>query len=479
MMRIIPWVFLFLVGCTLGPRYETPVETVPCEWKQNVESSSLPKVDEWWDLFQDPVLSDLEKIAIEKNLDLYIAMERIAEGRATTGIAKSYLYPEINLNPSFNNVQELIELYGVPQAIAPTLKTITRVREQSYSLPVAMSYEVDLWGKYRGTYHAAQIYTEALEEAKLATLLSVTTDVASNYYNIRDLDRQLELLETLISLQKETIDLLSLRYQKGISSLIDYNQSIETLSNYETEYDQLLAERNSFENGLALLLGENASDFTIVRAPIENLPPVVPPGLTSDLLARRPDIAQAERAMAAFHAFIGVAYATYFPSLNLTSNLGYLSPDLSKWLTWASRLWQFGANIGQVLFNAGRNASYVELAKARFEEAKGYYQRTVLTAFSEVETALSQVEDKSNEIKSFKVGFDAAFANQLLFQLRMDKGVSDRLEVISYLKQSIELQRSYCHAIGQSYQANLQLIKAIGGKWTKDCDDSLAKSFAE
>ncbi|MDE3056197.1 MAG: efflux transporter outer membrane subunit [Verrucomicrobiota bacterium] len=457
--------FLLLGSCNLGPRYEAP----PCpeifSWKGVAAEGETPKVDNWWDIFADEELSRLELLAIEKNLDLHVALQRVASSRAVAGVIGSFRYPWADLKPQFNNVMELIELYGVPPGLFPKLKTITRVREQTYSLPAVFTYEVDLWGKYHGAYNSAKIYADSLDEAVAATLLSVTATVASNYFNLRQLDLQVALLKEEVELEKERVEMSRMRYGRGLVSLIELDGMQQDLANMEAELEETIRQRASFENALALLIGANASEWKIAVSPLNKEPPLIPPGLPSDLLLRRPDVAQAERAMASFHALIGVAYATYFPDIPLTTSLGALSPDLSQFLTWSSRLWQIGTNITQVLFNVGRNSSYVKGAWAKFEEAKALYQKAVLNAFSEVEDALSDVEQQRKQSLALQVVLEKAEHTAELSFLRWHQGITGRLDFLDAQKSAIDARRNWVNVVGPRYQSAIELVKAIGGTW--------------
>ncbi|HAB99879.1 MAG TPA: hypothetical protein DCE71_08665 [Parachlamydiales bacterium] len=466
--------FCFLAGCHLGPRYEAPDPVVPEEWKSSPATASDVQFDNWWDIFEDEELACLEKQVIENNPTLYIALEKVAEARAVAGVAKSTLYPQVYATPSFNNVDELIKLYGVPQSFTPKLKTLTRVQEQSYQLPIAMTYEVDLWCKYRGTYNAAAIYAQAQDEAVKATMLTLSTELASHYFNLRTLDMQIDLLKQVLQLRKETLSLVHSRYESGLVSYLDYLSSEKALADTDAEYQESVRQRALFENSIAALLGTVASEFHLEPSPLWKEPPVIPSGLPSDLLIRRPDLAQAERNMASFHEWIGVAYATYFPGITLTSHLGYSSPELSRFLTWTGRLWQLGVDIAQVIFNAGRNRSYVEAAFARFNEAKGSYEQAMLGAFQEVEDALNYIEQYALQSTDLQNAYRSSQDFFSLSQLRYTKGLVNHLDTLSAQRAALDAKRSWMNALGRRYQASVQLIKALGGGW-QSCSPQTSK----
>ncbi|MDP1608750.1 MAG: efflux transporter outer membrane subunit [Chlamydiales bacterium] len=456
---------LFISSCHVGPRYEGPSSDAPADWKGSSMEATDAAVENWWDIFCDEKLDELERLAIENNRNLYMALEKVAEARAVAGVAKSTLYPQVYANPAFNNLNELIKLYGVPQSLFPGLKTISRVHEQSYLLPVTMSYEVDLWGKYRGTYNAATIYAQAKDEAVRVTLLTITTEVASHYFNLRAVDTQIALLEQILNLRKELFSLIKSRYQSGLVSYLDYLDAEKILADTDAEYQESVRQRSVFENALASLLGTIASGFCLPPSPLLTPPPPIPSGIPSEMLMRRPDLAQAERAMAGFHELISVAYSTYFPSILLTSALGFSSPDLSQFLNWTGRLWQIGIDIAQVIFNGGRNRSYVEAAYARFREAKAYYEQTVFTAFQEVEDALNNVEQSSLQFNALQIASTSSQRFSGLSELRNAKGLVNSLDTLSAQRAALDAERTSMNALGRRYQAAIQLIKALGGGW--------------
>lgn len=467
MRTLVVLALFFLSSCHLGPRYQEPSTAVPEEWKTSTRDASTDLAENWWEIFEDPELASLEQRVLENNRDLYVALEKVAESRAVAGVAKSGLYPQVYLTPSFNNMNELIELYGVPQGLFPGLKTITRVKEQFYQLPISMGYEVDLWGKFRGTYNAANIYAQAQDEAVRVTWLTVSTEAASHYFNLRALDTQLDLLKEIEALRKKIVDLMRSRFEAGLVSYLDYLEAEKLLSDTDAEYQETLRQRALFENAIAALLGTLASEFHLPHNPLVLEPPEIPAGLPSELLIRRPDLAQAERNMASFHEWIGVAYSTYFPGILLTSALGYSSPDLSNFVTWMGRLWQIGVNISQVLFNGGRNKAYVDAAYARFNEAKGSYEQAVFTAFQEVEDALTNVKQYHSQWSSLQNAYQCSFDFSKLSATRYEKGIVNYLQALDAERAEIDAKRQSMNALGQRYQASIQLIKALGGGWEK------------
>lgn len=474
-MRLLLIGFVLLAGCQLGPRYEVPVSPIAQEWKGTSEPLPAPEVANWWDVFGDESLKELEKRVVANNPNLYAALQRVMEARAVAGVAKSELFPQAGLKPSYNDTGELIELYGVPPGLFPGLKTIVRVHEMSYELPLNMSYEVDIWQKNYGKFRAAKLYIEAEEDAFRSSMLTLTSDLASNYFNAHILDAQIDLLRQSVEALREMARLRQIRFQVGLDPYTDVLAVEQVLADAQSKYVDLERQRALFENAVAVLVGVSASEFTLPHRMLKEDPPLVPAGLPSTLLVRRPDVAQAERTMASYHALIGVAYASFFPSLNLTGALGFLSPELSKFLTWQGNLWDWGFQIFQTVFDGFRRSSTLDLAYAKYRETEGQYKNSVLTAFAEVEDALNNLESQAKESELLSRAETAASQNWQLYQSRFIAGLSNQLEVLQYKLNDLEAEMNLANNLGLRYQATLQLIKAIGGAW----DDSLELAAEE
>jgi len=471
-MRRIALLFILIQGCHLGPRYQIPESPIPSEWK--VESTDLgpgPPVEFWWEVFGDTQLTALEQLVVKQNPDLYVAMERVAQARAVAGVSKADLYPQISLQPSYLDTGLLFELYGVPQNLFPELPIISRVHELIYAIPFDMSYEVDIWGKNRGKYNSAKINAEVKQEDYRASLLMLTADLASNYFNLRTFDTQIELLRTVISVYTDLLKLHQVRYLVGLDSYIDVLAAIQQYENAEAQYEEANRQRTLFENAIAVLIGEPASCFTLAPDPLQADPPQVPSGIPSAIMVRRPDIASAERNMASIHALIGVAYASFYPAFNLTGALGILSPELSEFFTWNARFWQWGVSIFQTVFDGGRNCSNLDLAYARYKETEGTYRKTVLVALKEVEDALTNLQQEKKQADDYFQSWQAAERTKELFDLKYKVGTANQIDALKAQLVEIQAERTWVGTLGLRYQATVQFIKALGGSW--DCNPPL------
>lgn len=350
-------ILTFVSGCRLGPKYHPPVVNTPCDWKQTeavCDSNSLFK-GLWWEVFGDEKLNCLEHQAILANPNLFIALDHVAQARAIVGIDASALYPQINLNPSYTNTGQLFKLFLPNNAsfLPANFPTVYRIHQLQYTMPFNMSYEIDLWGKLRGQYDSAILNAQTQEENLQVALLTVTSDLASNYFLLRSFDALIDVtLENLGYLQKN-LQIVQSRFSKGLIGELDVVSAKQQLTDTEGLYYDTLRQRKLQENAIATLIGLPSSEFTIESLPLVEPPPLVQANLPSAILMQRPDLRAAERTMASQHALIGVAYASFFPSVELTGVLGFMSWDLKDFMKWKSRLWTIGANAAQPIFDGG------------------------------------------------------------------------------------------------------------------------------
>jgi outer membrane protein, multidrug efflux system len=463
------FVFIIFWGCRLGPRYELPTVDVPDDWKapHNVDVAT-PNISYWWEIFSDCTLNNLEKIAIENNPNLYVALERVVEARALAGVSGANLYPQLNLNPSYTNTGTLFKIYlpsGIPIPSLTSISSVFRVHEMQYVLPLNLSYEIDLWGKLRGQYESALLNAQAQEDAFYVTLLALTTDLASSFFQLRSLDAQIDLLKETAEVRRHNYDLTKNRYEKGLTTNLDLNQAIVDLANDEATLEDVIRQRALAEDQIAVLIGVPPAFFSLEHNPLVDDPPAVPSNVPSSVLLQRPDVAEAERTMASEHALIGPAYASFFPALTLTGTLGFLSPDLADFLKWKSRLWQLGANVAQTVFDGGRNVSNLQATWARFREASGSYQQTVLTAFQDVEDALNNIEQQARQAKQLSIAAHAAKSSTNLSLNRYRNGITTYLEVVINERLELQAELSLLNLLGIRYVSTIQLIKALGGTW--------------
>jgi len=460
---------VLVYGCRLGPSYQPPSVAVPDQWKESQETTQAPVFDSlWWEVFQDDTLSSLECQAIANNPNLFIALDRVAEARAVAGVDRSALYPQLNLNPSYSNTGQLFKIFLPNNAtlLPATFPTIYRIHQLQYSLPLTMSYEVDLWGKLKGQYESAIFQAQMQEDNLQVALLTLTTDLATNYFKLRAFDALLDTLSENLDLLKKNVQLVQSRFNKGLVSELDVVQAQQQLTDNEATYLDTMRQRALQEHAIAALLGVAPIDLCLGKMPLVMAPPAVQPNLPSQVLLQRPDIRAAERSMAAQHVLIGVAYASFFPSLHLTGTIGFLSPDIRQFLEWKSRLWSMGLNAAQPIFDAGYHEANLKLAYAQYYESLHSYEQTVLTALREVEDALTNVEKQGQEYEKYVESSTWASRQIHLATTRYTKGLSNYLTVLDSERTKIQTDINRVNVLGLRYVATIQLIKALGGSWS-------------
>lgn len=531
---------LIAAGCQLLSPYKGPVTPTPNHWKIPAEpSSNLPEswkkdlpekssspespsnsdsppegeaqemqeefkepcFDEvcrdlynWWEVFNDPILNQLEEHALASSYTLWAALERVIEARAQACIHFAPLLPAINFAPSFSRTGSLFQnplqgfnaggSSGLPTSDSlssfasaanntgngSALSSFTtagdfRFVQSQYLVPLNLSYEVDLWGKLNNTYYAALIRSQAASQAYLNVLLSLTGDVASAYFQLRGLDSQQEVIQNNIRVRQDALDISNARYKAGLVLFLDVSRAQVEVARAYSDSANIYRLRGLQENILATLIGVPASIFTLEQRPLRQTPPAIPTGLPSELLCRRPDIAEAERKLAAAHRDIGVAYANFFPSLNLSASYGFESPFSHQLFSWRSRFWEVGFNLFQTIFDAGRNQANYDYYRARFAEAMADYQQNVLNAFKDVEDSLVNLRGYAQQAQDIQEAVKAARVTLKLAKLRYSRGLINYLDVVDAERQLLETEQLSASILGNRYVSTVMLIRALGGGW--------------
>jgi multidrug efflux system outer membrane protein len=466
-----------LQACEVGPAYRPAVVNAPDNWKgAHVEGEEgCASCGQWWEVFNDDFLNDLMSTALQNNPNIIAAIERVVQARAMAGISRADLYPQITLAPSYTNQITLTEAYASSvlnnnNMITGGSNPLFRQHFMAYMLPVNLRWEIDLWGRLRNIYKSASYQAEGEYDAFRNLLLILTTDLAEAYFQLRGFDRQIDLFLKTIQTRKKALEINQARYDAKLAGYQPVAQAQLDLANVEADYHESKRQRIRQENRIATLVGINASQFFIEHRPLEIGPPQVAPGIPSDILARRPDIAQAAMSRRSTHALVRSAYANFLPSLSLTAASGFSSPDLHTFLSWHSRYWQLGANSVETIIDGGRNLSILELQWARFKESDQNYQAAVLNAFEEVESALTDVEEFYNQLNRLTTSVKASTTAYKIAYDRYFQGVTFYLEVMDSERDQLAAERSYNDVLTLRYSALIQLIKALGGSWETDCD---------
>ncbi|MCG6552703.1 MAG: efflux transporter outer membrane subunit [Candidatus Magnetominusculus sp. LBB02] len=453
-------------ACTVGPNYKRPdvsqITPDDWRWKTAEPKDTVPKGN-WWAVFNDPVLDEIETYAVTGSQNLQAAVARVDRARAAAAMSRSQFFPELSLSPLFKS--ELTSAsQPLPIHLPPPMK-LSSVHQNTLSVPLDLSYEVDLWGRVARSFEAKQAEAEAAVADYQNVLLTLTGDVAVDYFIVRSLEREAEALGQTIERRKESVRILNARFRAGAISEVEPSRAQTELSTAEADLADITRQRAETVNALALLCGKPAGSFEIAEHTAAAQPPQVPAGLPSTLLERRPDIAIAERLLAAKSAQIGVAASGYFPVLSLTGRAGYLSDEADRLFSINSGVWSFGPNIIMPLFNAGKTAANVKQAEAAYMEALALYRQAVLTAFKEVEDSLAQVVQRNEQAASVaKAAVSARHAAGLL-KVRYEHGALSRLDVLDAEHQALIQERALAKLEGQRFVASVRLIKALGGGW--------------
>jgi multidrug efflux system outer membrane protein len=337
----------------------------------------------------------------------------------------------------------------------------------TFSVPLDLSYEVDLWGRVRRSLESAQAQAEAGVADYHNVLLTLTADVAANYFTLRSLDDEIVVLRRTVELRDKSVHILNDRFKIGTISETDLARSKTELASAKVELSDVARQRAETLNAIALLCGKPASAFEIHERPATAEPPVIPVGLPSSLLERRPDIASSERNLAAKNAQIGVARAAYFPVLHLTGQAGYLSSSLDNLFSNGSRIWSFGPSVSLPLFTGGRTAASVDQAKASYEENLANYRQTVLTAFKEVEDSLAQIVFANERAVAQDEALASAERVNTLAKARYEAGAISSFELLDTERNKLQYERQKSQTEGQRFGAVVRLIKALGGGWER------------
>lgn len=457
---------LGLAGCAVGPDYkraaeETPAafkEAPPSGWKEATPRDDIAKGN-WWEIFGDPVLNDLEINAATANQSLKAAVARVTQARAVARITEADFFPQLELNPSFVRSQQ-----SANRPVEPTAKH-TNYTASTVNVPFDLSYELDIWGKVRRAFEAANADAQASTASFETILLTLKSDVAKTYYNLRHIDADLAILRDNLEVQKKSLDLVLVRYRGLIASGLDVSQAETLYASTQAQYISVGRQRAQLEHALAVLVGKPASEFSLPENPLTLVPPAIPPGLPSDLLERRPDIAEAERAMAASNARIGVAKAAFFPSITLTGNAGQTSVDLSSLWTLQSFTWFVGPSVSLPIFQGGRLSANLKRARAAYDEVVANYRQQVLVAFQETEDALSSLRILEDQAAAQDRAVRSAQRTSEIATARYKQGAALYLEVLDAQRAVLLNERLAAQIRGQQLVTSVQLVKALGGGW--------------
>ncbi|NUA26980.1 efflux transporter outer membrane subunit [Cupriavidus basilensis] len=456
---------ILLAGCAAGPDYKKPAVDLPVAWKldapwrESTPGDSVAKGD-WWRRFEDPQLDALERQALAASPTLAAASARLAQARAQANAANAGLFPQIGASVRGQR-QKISANRPLTNYAAPNYSTV----QNDFAGSFTVNYEVDLAGRVQRTIEgAAATAQQSLADFENVRLL-LTSDLAANYYNLRALDIELDVLRRSIDLQRRALELVSSRHELGAASGLDVAQQQALLDATLTQVDVLAKQRSQFEHAIATLTGTPAPLFTLAPDVKPLAPPAVPLGVPSDVLERRPDVAFAERAMAAANAQIGVATSAFYPSVMLGGALGVDSLAMGSVFNASSLLWSLGASAAATVFDGGRLRANLEFARAGYDGTVANYRRVVLGAMQEVEDGITGLASLARASDQQQRAVGSARRVLDMAAARYEGGATGYLDVITAQQGLLGAERTAAQLRGQQMLTAVFLVKALGGDW--------------
>jgi multidrug efflux system outer membrane protein len=458
-------------GCAAGPDYHRPPADVPSGWQSGSPWREAAPVDgelkgAWWRLFQDEVLNPLVERAVAGNQDLRLAAARLDQARAQVSAVSADFYPASSLSASVSrgktSANRPLAAYS-----QPTHATV----QNNFVVGPTVIYEPDLFGRVRRQVEGARATAQQSEADLENTRLMVTAQLVTDYFAVRELDAEIAVVRNSLDLQRNALDFIVSRHELGVATGLDLAQQRALMDSSATQLELLGNQRTQYQHAIATLVGTPAPGFTIPEVESSASLPAIPVGVPSDLLQRRPDVASAERAMAAANARIGVARAAYYPSIGLGStlgqpNAGWQSSALATLFAAPSRVWSLGLSATQTLFDAGNRRANVRFAAADYDAAVAAYRQTVLTAMQEVENGITGLASLARAVTEANASVNSAQEAFDLATVRYKGGVDTYLEMITAQQTLLGNQREAVQVRGQQFATVVYLVKALGGGWT-------------
>jgi outer membrane protein, multidrug efflux system len=456
---------LFLVGCTVGPEYRRPAAPVPAQWevtepwRESSPRDAVPKGD-WWSVFHDDELSALEKQTLDANQTIRVAVAHFEQARALAALQIATQFPNLTTAPQ----AERQRISGNRPPSGPIAVT-SAFTQNSYTLPFTVAYEVDLFGRRRRSIEAAQASYQASAADLENVRLVITAELAGDYFTLRQLDAELAILNRTVETLQKGLQLVDSRHKGGVASGLDVAEEETLLDTTRTQAILLQQQRKQVEDAMAVLLGKPAPDFHFPPKELRAQPPVLDAALPSDLLERRPDIAEAERQMAVANAQIGIAKAAYYPSLDLFGTGGWQSASIAKLLNVQSTFWAFGANVAEAIFTGGSRRAQMQFAQSGFDASVASYRDTVLNAFGEVQDDVTGLIVLEQADHAQQQAVDAARRTLDIATSRYVGGLVNYLDVVNAQQNLLNNEQQLAVIQGQRLVTSVLLVKALGGGW--------------
>jgi len=462
----------FAAGCTVGPRYSRPTAPVPAPdawktqppWEQAAPKDAIPK-GAWWQVFQDPALDAYEQQLLQANQSLVAARDRLEQARSLARVATADMFPQLSADPS-----ALRQRGSGNRPLNGEVPTVANggfspYTQSAYTIPFSLSYEVDLFGRVRHNVEAANASLQSTAADLQNVQLVLTAELAADYFALRELDAEWQVVQESVGYQRKGLDLVNNRHNGGIASGLEVAQQAALLDSTLSQLALVQQSRAQYEHAIAVLVGQSASGLNVPVAPLQATPPPVPLGVPSDVLERRPDISTAERQMAYQNAQVGVAHSAFYPHITLSGSGGWQSRDLGPLLNAPSLFWSLGADALQPLLEGGRNRANLAAARAAYDQSVANYRQSVLTAFQEVEDGISNLSTLSQALTTQGAAVEDARRALTIANNRYIGGVTSYLDVITAQTTLLTSERLETQLLGQRMVSSVYLVKALGGGW--------------
>jgi outer membrane protein, multidrug efflux system len=457
-------------ACTVGPRYSRPAapaaapdawKTQP-PWQQAAPKDTIPK-GAWWQIFGDDTLNQYEEQLLQANQSLAAARDRLDQARSLAGIATAAYFPQISTDP--NAVRQRGSGNRPVNGASSAVIQPRPYTQNVYSIPFSLNYEVDLFGRVRKNVEAANASLQSTAADLGNVQLVLSAELAADYFTLRELDAEYQVVEQSVEYQRKALDLVQRRHEGGVASGLEVAQEATLLDSTVSQASLVQQSRAQYEHAIAVLVGQPASSFNVPVAPLKAIPPPVPLGVPSDVLERRPDIASLEREISYRNAQVGLARTAFYPHVTLSGAGGLQSTAITSLFNAPSLFWSLGADALEPIFQGGRNRANLAATRAAYQEAVANYRQSVLTAFQQVEDGISNLSTLSQALTTQAAAVEDARRALEIANNRYVGGVTSYLDVITAQTTLLNNQRLQTQLLGQQMVSSVYLVKALGGGW--------------
>jgi len=460
----------FAGGCAVGPRYTkpaavAPTTAMPVEWKGQPWQLAAPKdaipKGLWWQVFHDPALDGYEQQLLAANQSLLVSRDRLEQARSVAKVATSGLFPQLGVDPG-----ALRERGSGNRPLNGAAATNTPYTQNVFTVPFSINYEVDLFGRVRKNVEAANATLQSTAADLANAQLVLTAELAADYFTLRELDAELQVVEESVGYERKGLELVNNRHNGGIASGLEVAQQSALLDATLTQFALVKQSRAQYEHAIAVLVGQSATSFSVAAAPLKTAPPPLPLGVPSAVLERRPDIATAERQIAYANAQVGIARAAFYPRITLGgTGGGWQSRDIATLANAPSLFWVLGADALEPIFSGGRNRANLAAARSSYDASVANYRQSVLTAFQQVQDGISNLETLSQAATTQAAAVEDARRELAIANNRYVGGVTTYLDVITAQSTLLSNERLATQLLGQQMVSTVYLVKALGGGW--------------